>query len=126
MTGSTGAQDGADSVFKRQTNRRGVFMNKQGSNWRTNQNPEFFTILQRIGQAEKDAIEDCLHTYGNLVWALAKKFAGSSEEAEKAAVDIFNDIWARAAFHDSAECSEERYILQIAIRRLIKPPARRR
>ncbi|HEX8250951.1 MAG TPA: hypothetical protein VF599_22445 [Pyrinomonadaceae bacterium] len=96
-------------------------MNKQVNSRQTNQSSESFTILQRIGQAEKSAVKDCVHTYGNLVWALAKKFAPSSEEAEKAAADIFNDIWARAAFYDLAKCSEENYILQIVLRRLIRP-----
>lgn len=100
-------------------------MNERASTGETNQKLESFTILQRIGQAERGAVEDCVRTYGNLVWALAKKFAESSEEAEKAAADIFKDIWARAAFYDLAKCSEENYILQIAIRRLIKPSAGR-
>lgn len=96
-------------------------MNKRVSSRQTNQSLKSHTILQRIGQAERSAVKDCVHTYGNLVWALAKKFAESSEEAEQAAVDIFNDIWARAAFYDLAKCTEENYILQIAVRRLIKP-----
>lgn len=100
-------------------------MNKQVSSRQTNQSPKSLTILQRIGQAERAAVEDCVHAYGNLVWALAKKFAESSEEAEKAAADIFNDIWARAKFYDLAKCTEEKYILQIAIRRLVKAPPRR-
>lgn len=95
-------------------------MNKQVSNRQSNQNLEPHTILQRISQAERGAAEDCVRTYGNLVWALAKKFAESSEEAEKAAADIFNDIWAHAAFYDLAKCTEEKYILQIALRRLVK------
>ncbi|HEX8367733.1 MAG TPA: hypothetical protein VF604_04125 [Pyrinomonadaceae bacterium] len=100
-------------------------MNKRVSRRQTNQSLKSYSILQRIGQAERGAVEDCLHTYGNLVWALAKKFAKSSEEAEKAAVDIFSDIWARAAFYDLAKCSEEKYILQIVLRRLTKPPTHR-
>ncbi|HEY0047775.1 MAG TPA: hypothetical protein VGB68_00710 [Pyrinomonadaceae bacterium] len=100
-------------------------MNKRVGTGQTNQRLESYTILQRVGQAESGAIEDCVRTYGNLVWALAKKFAKSSEEAEKAAADIFKDIWARAAFYDLAKCTEEKYILQIAIRRLIKPSAGR-
>jgi DNA-directed RNA polymerase specialized sigma24 family protein len=99
-------------------------MNKRVSRRQANQSLESYTILQRIGQAEKGAVEDCVYTYGNLVWALAKRFARSSEEAEQAAMDIFNDIWARAAFYDAAKCTEKKYVLQIAARRLIKPPTR--
>ena len=95
-------------------------MNKRVNGRRANQSPESDTILQRIVQAESGAVEECVHAYGNLVWALAKKFARSTEEAEKAAADIFNDIWAHAAFYDLAKCTEKKYILQIAIRRLIK------
>lgn len=100
-------------------------MNGRGNNRQASKKPESYTILQRIGRAERDAVEDCVGVYGNLVWALARKFAVSSEEAEKAAMDIFNDVWARAPFYDSAKYTEESYILRIAVRRLIKQSAAR-
>jgi DNA-directed RNA polymerase specialized sigma24 family protein len=108
-------------------------MNKQGNNRQSNQKlrqqtppAPACTILQRISRAERDAVEDCISLYGNLVWALARKFARSAQDAEKSAIVIFNDIWAQAPFYDSVRYSEENYVLQIAVRRLIKQSVRRR
>ncbi len=78
------------------------------------------TILQRISETDKSAVEDCINTYGNLIWALGRRFTNSTEEAEEATLKIFNDIWNYAAQYDSAKCTEEKYVLKIAIRRLIK------
>jgi DNA-directed RNA polymerase specialized sigma24 family protein len=100
-------------------------MNEQGNKRQTNRKAESDTILQRIGKAERAAVEDCVCVYGNLVWALARKFAASLDEAEEATADIFNDVWARAPFYDSAKYTEKNYILQIAVRRLIKQSAAR-
>ncbi|MDQ3800570.1 MAG: hypothetical protein M3384_14060 [Acidobacteriota bacterium] len=101
-------------------------MNEQGDgNGQSIRKRQSYTILQRIGKADSAAVEDCVCVYGNLVWALARKFAPSAEEAEKAARDIFNDIWERAPFYDAARQTEENYILQIAVRRLTKQSVNR-
>lgn len=81
---------------------------------------ESSTILQRIGQIDKSVIEDCINTYGNLIWALAKRFTNSIGEAEEVTLKIFSDIWNCDTQYDSEKCTEEKYILKVTVRRLIR------
>ncbi len=77
-------------------------------------------ILQRVAKADQAAVKSCIDAYGNLVWALAKKFTASQEEAETATQEIFLDIWKYAASCDSSKTDERTFIVLIAYRRLIK------
>lgn len=95
-------------------------MNIQVATYQPIKIPESSTILQRIGDTDKSAVEECINIYGNLIWALAKRSTNSIEEAEEVTLKIFNDIWHCAAQYDSAKCTEEKYVLKIAVRRLVK------
>ena len=77
-------------------------------------------ILQRIANEDKDVIGECIDTYGNLIWALAKRNTSSAEEAEATVLQIFRDIWKCASQYDSAKGTEDEYIFRIASRRLVK------
>jgi RNA polymerase sigma-70 factor (ECF subfamily) len=81
---------------------------------------ETLAIFQRVADNDKSVIEDCIDTYGNVIWALAKRYTSSDEEAEAAVLQIFKDIWKSASQFDSAKGTEDQYILRIAVRRLIK------
>ncbi len=85
-----------------------------------NQGTKPLTILQRVAPSDKSAIKDCIDTYGNFIWALARKFTASTEEAEAAAQEIFTDIWRYAERADKAQSAESILIALIARRRLIK------
>jgi len=87
--------------------------------YQTNLSSESSAILQRIGKTDKTAVKDCIDTYGNLVWALARKYTDSLEEAEAATQEIFLDIWRYAGSCDSTESDEVTFIFLIARRRLI-------
>ena len=87
---------------------------------RTIQETKPLTILQRLVEKDKTAVTDCLDAYGNFIWALARKFTASSEEAEAAAQEIFIDIWRYAEREDKAQSPENLLITLIARRRLIK------
>lgn len=87
---------------------------------RTIQKTKSLTILQRLAKKDKTAVKNCVDTYGNFIWALARKFTASREEAEAAAQEIFIDIWRYAALGDSNQSAEHLLIGQIARRRLIK------
>lgn len=76
-------------------------------------------ILQRIADGERNAVEDCLKTYGGLVWSLARRMLGNSNDAEDAVQEIFVDIWKNAGKFDSAQSSETTFVAMIARRRLI-------
>lgn len=78
------------------------------------------TIIQRIAEKDRTAVADCVDTYGNFIWALARKFTNSAEEAEAAAQEIFIDIWRYAERADHAQSPENMLIALIARRRLIK------
>lgn len=76
-------------------------------------------ILQRISDGDKTAVQDCLKTYGGLVWSLARRMLHNSADAEDAVQEIFLDIWKNAERYDSSQSSETTYVAMIARRRLI-------
>ena len=76
-------------------------------------------ILHRIAVNDKQAVEDCLNKYGNLVWSIALNFTKSREDAEDAVQDIFIDIWKNAGRFDETKSAEVSFISLIARRRLI-------
>lgn len=75
-------------------------------------------ILQRIACFERNAVGECLEEYGNFIWALAKIYTETTEEAEETVEKIFLDIWRNAEFFDPARMNEKTFILLIARRRL--------
>ena len=76
-------------------------------------------ILKRIALGEKIAVQECLDTYGGLVWSLARRMSPNTEEAEDAVQEIFIDVWKNAARFDETQASETTFIAMIARRRLI-------
>lgn len=95
-----------------------------GSTWaiteKTTRKTEPATILQRIARKDRTAAADCVDNYGNFIWALAKKFTASREEAEAAVLEIFVDIWRYAESGDGLQSAEKDLIALIARRRLIR------
>jgi RNA polymerase sigma-70 factor (ECF subfamily) len=77
------------------------------------------TILKRIAAGDQTAVEECITKYGNLIWALAKKYTGTREDAEDAVQEIFTEIWQTAARYDAGKAREITFISTIARRRLI-------
>lgn len=77
------------------------------------------SILKRIAQNDQSAVQECLDKYGGLVWSLARRMLGYSDEAEDAVQEIFIDIWKNAARFDEAKASETTFVAMIARRRLI-------
>lgn len=82
--------------------------------------PEPAEILKRIADCDKDAVKDCLDTYGSLVWALTKKYTADEAEAELAVQEVFQDIWKYAARFDETKTDEATFISHIAYSKLIK------
>jgi hypothetical protein len=58
--------------------------------------------------------------YDNFIWALAKTFTASNEEAEAATKEIFIDIWQYATNRDEAQTAEDLLVALIARRRLMR------
>jgi RNA polymerase sigma-70 factor (ECF subfamily) len=76
-------------------------------------------ILHRIASGDKNAVQECLKTYGGLVWSLARRMSPNTDDAEDAVQEIFIDIWKNAARFDEAQASETTFVAMIARRRLI-------
>ncbi len=87
---------------------------------KTNQTINPLTMLQRVANRDQTVIKDCIDNYGNFIWALARKFTNSTEEAEAATQEIFIDIWRYAEHTDKSQSAESVLIALIARRRLIK------
>ena len=77
------------------------------------------TVLQRIAAGDQNAVQECLKSYGGLVWSLARRMLRNSEDAEDAVQEIFLDVWRNAGRFDPSQASETTYIAMIARRRLI-------
>jgi RNA polymerase sigma-70 factor, ECF subfamily len=77
------------------------------------------TILKRIASEDKSAVQECLKTYGGLVWSLARRMLGNSEEVEDAVQEIFIEVWKNAGRFDETQASETTFVAMIARRRLI-------
>ena len=76
-------------------------------------------ILKRIAEQDKDAVQECIDTYGGLVWSLALRLLPNSDDAEDAVQDIFIEIWKNADRFDESKSSETTFVAMIARRRLI-------
>ena len=77
-------------------------------------------ILQRIAQKDKTAVKDCIENYGDLIWAMAKKFTDTIEDAEAVTQEIFLNIWRYAARFEETNFDELLFITIIARRQLRK------
>ena len=75
--------------------------------------------LQRIASGDRGAVQECLDTYGGLVWSIARKLLRNSDDAEDAVQEIFVDVWKNAGRYDEAQSSETTFIAMIARRRVI-------
>lgn len=76
-------------------------------------------ILNRIAAGDRTAVEECLNSYGGLVWSIARKMLRNSDEAEDAVQEIFVDLWKNAGRFDETKSSEVTFVAMIARRRLI-------
>lgn len=93
---------------------------KSGSLLVNNQEPLVTqTILQRIAAGDQPAVQECLKSYGGLVWSLARRMLRNQDDAEDAVQEIFLDVWKNAERFDPAQASETTFVAMIARRRLI-------
>ena len=77
-------------------------------------------ILQRIAQRDKTAVKDCIDNYGKVIWAMAKKFTDTTEDAEAVTQEIFLNIWRYAARFEKTNFDELLFITIIARHQLRK------
>jgi RNA polymerase sigma-70 factor (ECF subfamily) len=77
------------------------------------------SILERIARGDPAAVQDCIRTYGDLIWSLARRYLRWDADAEDAVQDIFIDLWNSAARFDRRVATEVAFVATIARRRLI-------
>ncbi|WP_404308552.1 sigma-70 family RNA polymerase sigma factor [Neorhodopirellula lusitana] len=77
------------------------------------------SVLTRIAEGDRSAVDDCLDRYGGLVWSLAKRWIGNADDAEDAVQEIFVELWQQAGRFDPAVAAETTFVAMIARRRLI-------
>ena len=77
------------------------------------------TILERIAAGDQAAVQECIDSYGDLVWSLARRFLRNDADAEDAVQDVFIELWGSAARFDRNVASEVAFVSTIARRRLI-------
>lgn len=77
------------------------------------------SILKRVAAGDRDAVEECIKTYGRLVWSFARKINSNVEDAEDVAQEIFLSIWQNAGRYDEKIASETTFIGLIARRRML-------
>lgn len=58
--------------------------------------------------------ENYVAAYGDLVWAIAKRFTKTAEEAEQATSDIFFDLWNCADKFHTSDMDERCFIYAVA------------
>jgi RNA polymerase sigma-70 factor (ECF subfamily) len=81
--------------------------------------PDQNSILERVAAGDPRAVQECIKSYGDLVWSLARRFLRNDADAEDAVQDIFIDLWGSAARFDRNVASEVAFVSTIARRRLI-------
>ncbi|MCA8954132.1 MAG: sigma-70 family RNA polymerase sigma factor [Planctomycetes bacterium] len=77
------------------------------------------TLLSDIAAGDPAAVDAFLKRYSGTVWGLARRFCGSTEDAEDATQEIFVDVWRSAERYDPGVASELTFLMTIARRRLI-------
>lgn len=77
------------------------------------------SLLQRVAGLDEPAMQECMNTYGGLVWSLARRLSPSPTDAEEAVQEIFVSLWRNASRFDPARMKEATFVSMIARRRLI-------
>ena len=81
--------------------------------------PEDNAILQRVARREDGSTEEMISHFGNLVWAIVRKFSFDDAESEDAAQEIFIEIWKHAPRFDPELAKSATFVAMIARRRMI-------
>lgn len=76
-------------------------------------------ILPRVARGEPEAMEQCISSYGGLVWSIARKYSRTHSDAEDLVQEIFTALWKSASRFDEATASETTFIGMLARRRSI-------
>jgi RNA polymerase sigma factor (sigma-70 family) len=76
-------------------------------------------VLPRVAAGEPQAMELCLSRFGDIVWAIARRYIKNQAEAEDLVQEVFIEVWKKAASFNPAIASETTFVGLIARRRAI-------
>lgn len=76
-------------------------------------------ILPQVAAGDADAMENCVDTFGPLVWSIVRKRVRDQTAAEDLIQDIFVELWKTAPRFDPTLGSETTFVAMIARRRAI-------
>lgn len=76
-------------------------------------------LLQRVARGEQNAMNECVDTFGGLIWSLARRLSPNSADAEDAVQEVFVEVWRFANRFDPQKASETTFVAMLARRRLI-------
>ena len=86
----------------------------------TNEAEKSTNLREAADENDVAVVHRFIERYGGFVWALAKKFTRSREEAEQETEKIFTDIWQSCGNARDIQSIEKKSIAMIALRRLLK------
>jgi RNA polymerase sigma-70 factor (ECF subfamily) len=82
-------------------------------------NPDDFELMRRIADHDADALSALYDRHGAMVYGLCLRVLGDRGAAEELLVDIFWEVWYRAARYDPMRGAAVTYLLTLARSRAI-------
>lgn len=76
-------------------------------------------LLVQIAQKDQTALAKLYDRYGRASYALAYKILGSVEEAEEVVLDVFSQIWQKAASYDVSRSRADTWLFMLTRSRAI-------
>ena len=76
-------------------------------------------LLPAVAKGDVDAVRACLRRYGDLVYAIVRRFLHDASDIDDACQDVFVALWKGAASYDPARSDEATFVAMIARRRVV-------
>lgn len=76
-------------------------------------------LLQRVAEGEAGAVREALEVWHGLVWSIARRLLGGTQDAEDAVQEAFIELWRHAGRFDATRGTEAQFVATIARRRII-------
>jgi len=76
-------------------------------------------LLPAVARGEVDAVRACLRRYGDLVYAIVRRFLRDPGDIDDACQEVFVALWKGAASYDPSRSDEATFVAMIARRRVV-------
>ncbi len=76
-------------------------------------------LLPQVANGDREAIQECVERYGQLIWSLAHRLIPNKFEIEDAVHDIFIELWQAAGKFDPSKGNEVTFVAMLTRRRLV-------